>query len=100
MCRWRGTRSSRPPAGTDATADAVSWPQTAITGISPPTPVSSAIAGSSVPRTVPGCWRGVNSVRGMPKASIRSQAQSRFSGSINWVVEAMVYSVAISPVRK
>ena len=86
-------------AGTAATALAVSCEPTAMTSTRP-SPVSSAMSSRSCPRTVPGITIGQKRRRSSPRLSMRSQSQSRFSASSISDVEAMVYSVLASPVRK
>ena len=96
------TYANRSPAaaGTAATADAVSWEATVVTGTGPVSPVSSSTAGSSSPAGVPGRRSGGKSARSMPTRPATSRDQVRVRGSISWVVEALVSSVPRVPVSQ
>src|SRR5947209_1611063 len=89
----------RAPAGTAATAEAVSCVAGTMTGTGP-APVSVASAGRIGPSSVPGCTSVPKSLPGNPNARTRSYAQVRALGSIIWLVLASVYSLHWMPVSQ
>ena len=95
----KATGCSSALAGTAATALAVSCEPTAMTSTSP-NPVSSAMSLRRRPRTVPGITIGQKRWRGRPRRSINGQSHVRVLALSISEVEAMVYSVLASPVRK
>ena len=86
-------------AGTAAIALSVSWEATVEMEIFP-TDSSSESSGRRVPIIVPGFTTGWNRFDGIPHFSINSKAHCFLVGLYNWVVDAMVYSLYFSPLRK
>ena len=80
-----------------ATALAVSWLPTAITGTEPARLVSIATSGSSGPMTVPGNTSCGNMPVGIPSLPIISVAQRPSRASRHCVVVASVYSAVATP---
>src|ERR671913_2346194 len=85
-------------AGTATTAEAVSWEATAKTG--DPAPISSATSGSTGPSSVPGDTTGEKRPEGRSSLFRRSWDQPPVWRSRSWVVVALVYSQAFSPVSQ
>ena len=84
-------------AGTAATAEPVSCPATATTGIAP-RPVASCTCAVKVPTTVPGRVITPNFSRGMSSAFSMSLSRSPVTGFSICDVEATVYSHTALPV--
>ena len=88
---------SRSEAGTAATAEPVSCPATATTGIAP-RPVASCTCAVSVPTTVPGWVIIPNFSREISNAFRMSGSRSPVTGLSSCDVEATVYSHTALPV--
>jgi hypothetical protein len=86
-------------AGTEATAEAVSWPPTLQTAIRAQ-PSSSASSFLSLPKTVEGWASFGKRLFGRPSFSMTSKSQSRFFASRSWLVLASVYSQTASPQKR
>ena len=84
-------------AGTAATAEPVSWPATAITGIGP-NPVSFCTSSVRTPMGVPGLTILPNIDRVSPKEAKRRSSSCLVRGSSNCEVDAIVYSHTSFPV--
>ena len=84
-----------PPANTEATADPVSWQAGATTGV----PASAALTSLlTCPTIVPGSTSAGSRRLGISSSCSSPVAQVRVFASTNWVVVAIVYSAASSPV--
>ena len=94
LLKYAKLRSS---AGTAATADPVSCPATAITGIAP-NPVIFCTSSVNVPIFSPGKTKRPKFSSCSPTAFSNSGSRRCVCAFTNWAVEAMVYSVTIFPV--